>query len=196
MSDASFAFGALQWNPIVCILPAADLEKMDGSGSETRHPLITWKSCVVSEDGSKAEETMQMKASSISFDRFGDTVKYRFEVKGFEQTTKDDVKQCQPKDFSTSNVLTMQELRLTTRVKWETKSFKWKSDSSGLATRTVAMTFMFEKEELKHSDIIQIEIFAPKTSDIDKGKTLKTAVEWGKLVVDANMKYQQLIREM
>ncbi|CAB9521883.1 hypothetical protein SEMRO_1245_G255650.1 [Seminavis robusta] len=138
---------------------------------------------------------MQMKACAISFDRFGDTVKYRFNVTGYEQAAKDDLQECKPKDFSTSNLLTTQELRLTTRVKWETESFKWKSETSGLATRTVVINCMFEDDAMKHSDILRIEVFAPKTADVDKGKTLKLAAEWGKLVVDANMKYQELIRE-
>ncbi|CAB9509372.1 hypothetical protein SEMRO_387_G132110.1 [Seminavis robusta] len=196
MSDASFSFGTPKWNTIVRIRPADDLERMGGPGSEMRHPLITWRSCVKSQDGTMAQETMQMKATSISFDRFGDSVKFRMHVTGYEQTAKDDVHECKPKDFATSKLLTTQELRLTTRMKWQTESFKWKSETSGLATRTVVIKFMFEEDAMKHSDILRMEVFAPKTADIDKGKILKTAVEWAKLVVDANMKYQELIGEM
>ncbi|CAB9530712.1 hypothetical protein SEMRO_3002_G341960.1 [Seminavis robusta] len=197
MSDAAYAFGGEPlWNSIVCIRPAAELDKMVGPGSETRHPIVSWRVCIKSEDGSLTQETMQMKATKVSFDRFGDSVKFRFLVTGFEQTATEEVGQCKPKDFSTSSLLTTQELRLTTRMKWEVGSFKWKSNTSaGLVTRTAVVECKFNDGNMQASDILRIEVFSPKTSEFDKGKRLAKALEWGKLVVDANLKFQELIHE-
>ncbi|CAB9528948.1 hypothetical protein SEMRO_2361_G324800.1 [Seminavis robusta] len=197
MSEATYAFGGERvWNPIVQIRPAAELDKMVGPGSETRHPIVSWRACIKSKDGSLAQETMQMKATKVSFDRHGDSVKFRFLVTGYEQTAKEEVGECKAEDFSTSSLLTTQELRLTTRVNWETSSFKWKSKSSaGLATRTAVVECKFNDDNMQPSDILRIEVFSPKTSEFDKGKRLIKALEWGKLVVDANLKFQELIRD-
>ncbi|CAB9531096.1 hypothetical protein SEMRO_3234_G345710.1 [Seminavis robusta] len=143
---------------------------------------------------------MQMKATSITFDRHGDSVKFRFFVQGYEQTAADedngDDSSEGKKQFITATELTTQELRLTSRTKWVTKGFKWKSESSnGLKTRTIVIECKYGDDNLQHSDIVRIEVFAPWTSDCDKGKRLLKAVEWAKLVVDANLKFQELLQE-
>ena len=46
---------------------------------------------------------------------------------------------------------------------------------------------IFDENDMKHNDISHIQVIVPRTAEVDKGKTLKLAFDWGKLMADANI---------
>ncbi|CAB9513427.1 unknown protein [Seminavis robusta] len=171
--DAVVAFGGPVWNLVLCVLPAAELVKMDDA--DTRHPCLSWRLA--------SGAQFKCKCTSLEFLRFGNSTKYRFKAEGFLI-----------KDGGSSGTVQSFELNLTMRAPWVTDITKLKGATS--AVRMVEINFLIPKEDRKDNDVVRVEALVPITTDVDKGKLLKECIDWAKTVVDGNIRYRDLISKL
>ena len=148
------------------------VDELDDMESETRHPVVCWRT------GDMKDR--RMKCTRVDFDRLLEPPqKFRVVASGIETH----------EGRETDKPL-VHELKLTMRKAWTTSITKFRGTKSRV--RVVAIDFAFD-DDRSDNDIIRIEILVPKTSDIDKGKKLKLAVDWAKHVVDAGIAYKALV---
>ncbi|CAB9530789.1 hypothetical protein SEMRO_3044_G342700.1 [Seminavis robusta] len=167
------------YNTIVALDPITDIESM----KESRHVAIGFETY----DG-----TIRDYRGSATFDRFGVTASYRFLIHGVQVSRKADGSMPDD-DGEVKGSVETQELRLTSRFQWYTRSHKIKGKET--FGRIIRMRFLRPEEEEHPHALRQIDVIVPMSDTEDKGKLLELAIQQATCLVDANIAEGKLHQE-